>query len=222
MNTVILNKAYGDLPFCEREILRYAGCKSADSETEKLLKVCLNEADGKLNYKVCYRLFPVSVHEDMCDFGAFSLKSYMLSQNLKSCDEVIIFAATVGVGIDRLISKYGRLSPSKALMFQAIGAERIETLCDFFCEDIKNELNKQIMPRFSPGYGDLPLEIQKNIFSVLDCEKRIGLTLNDSLLMSPSKSVTAFVGISNDGKIKRQNKCAACDKKDCNFRRENS
>ena len=50
--------------------------------------------------------------------------------------------------------------------------------------------------RFSAGYGDVPLELQRDIFALLDCPRRIGLTLNESLLMSPSKSVTAIVGIS--------------------------
>ncbi len=72
-------------------------------------------------------------------------------------------------------------------------------------------------PRFSPGYGDLTLLAQKDIFAVLDCGKRIGLTLNDSLLMSPSKSVTAFVGIGGNQK-QTQEKCSACQMANCTFR----
>ena len=76
---------------------------------------------------------------------------------------------------------------------------------------------KHLRPRFSAGYGDLSLSVQKDIFSVLDCARKIGLTLNDSLIMSPSKSVTAVVGISDtpscDG-----HKCKSCDKKDCEYR----
>jgi 5-methyltetrahydrofolate--homocysteine methyltransferase len=71
----------------------------------------------------------------------------------------------------------------------------VRELCDEFCKDIKAELNVNLKPRFSPGYGDLDLSCQKDIFKLLDCSKKIGLTLNDSLLMSPTKSVTAFVGI---------------------------
>ena len=94
--------------------------------------------------------------------------------------------------------KYSKISPSKALMFQALGAERIESLCDTFCNDMNNELGVRLKPRFSAGYGDLPLEVQKDIFRVLDCPRKIGLTLNDSLLMSPTKSVTAIVGIEDE------------------------
>lgn len=218
MNSVILSKKYDETPFCEREILRYAGCKDADKELSALLHSCIKEAEGKVEYKVCYRVLPVKINGDECDFGAFVLKSAKLALNLNDCNQVIVFAATVGVEIDRLIAKYGRISPSKALMFQAIGAERIEALCDAFCSDISNEMNVFLKPRFSPGYGDLLLDSQKDIFAVLDCGKRIGLSLNDSLLMSPSKSVTAFVGISDKGEKITINKCSSCDKKDCSFR----
>ncbi|MEE1053067.1 MAG: vitamin B12 dependent-methionine synthase activation domain-containing protein [Acutalibacteraceae bacterium] len=220
MNLTVLNKAYDSPAVCEKEILRYAGCKSVDRETQKLLNLCLNEVLGKLTYKVCYCELPITVNEDVCDFDVFKVSSQKLAANLKDCKRVILLAATVGIEIDRLITKYGYISPAKALMFQAIGAERIEALCDNFCADIENSLKISLKPRFSPGYGDLPLETQKQIFAVLDCPKRIGLTLNESLLMSPSKSVTAFAGISDKTTEKPiiTNKCALCDKKDCAFR----
>lgn len=218
MNSTVLSKTYSEPTFCEKEILRYAGCKEADGEISALLQNCIKEVRDKLCYKVCYREFSVAVDGNFCDFGAFKFKSENLALNLKGCKSVIIFAATVGVGIDRLIAKYSRISPAKALMFQAIGAERIESLCDTFCNDIAHDMNMGTKPRFSAGYGDLPLEVQKEIFAVLDCEKRIGLTLNDSLLMSPSKSVTAFLGLTDKKHQEFKNKCCGCNKTDCNFR----
>lgn len=218
MNPIIITKTYKEPIFCEKEILRYAGCKKADDEVVSLLKLCINEAREKLIYKVCYSEFPVFVKGDCCDFRFFSLHSENLAHNLTGCKSVIIFAATVGIEIDRLISKYSRISPSKALMMQAIGTERVEALCDAFCEDIKEERKVTLRPRFSAGYGDLPLDIQKNIFAVLDCSKRLGISLNDSLLMSPSKSVTAFVGVSDDKECNLKNKCNVCEKTDCAFR----
>ncbi len=195
MYSLIQTKSYSSPPVCEREILRYAGCKNADNETKKLLNACLSELAGKLSYRVCFRELSVEIKENICDFELFSLCSSKLSANLSGCSRVILFAATIGVEIDRLISKYSRLSPAKALMLQAIGAERIEALCDAFCDDLKSQLRTGLKPRFSPGYGDLPLEAQKDIFSVLDCSRQLGISLNSSLLISPSKSVTAFVGL---------------------------
>ena len=75
--------------------------------------------------------------------------------------------------------------------------------------------------KIHPGYGDLPLALQKDIFRVLDCPKRIGLTLNESLLMSPSKSVTALIGVSGSGETLRREAagCGSCGQKNCAFRR---
>lgn len=224
MNSVIITKTYSEPSICEKEILRYAGCKSSEDELLQLLRACIDEVRDKLTYKVCYRELPVAVSDATCNLGDWSIESNHLAKNLSGCKSVIVFAATMGVEIDRLIAKYGRISPSKALMLQAIGAERIEALCDVFCEDIAREKNMVAKPRFSPGYGDLPLEAQKEFFKLLDCSKRIGLSLNDSLLMSPSKSVTAFLGLVEDARfaddktVENINKCAACTKTDCAYR----
>ena len=190
-------KFYETPPIRRREILRYAGCAEADAATATLMEDCLTEAADALTYKVCYRELPVKIDGEKCDFGAFSVLSHQLARNLENCTRVLLLAATVGVGIDRLIQKYSRIAPSRALMLQAIGAERIEALCDAFCDDMEKEMGVSLRPRFSPGYGDLPLGVQKDIISLLEAPKRIGLSLNDSLLMSPTKSVTAFAGITN-------------------------
>ncbi len=219
MNTVILSKTYANLPICKKEILRYSGCKKADVQTEGILAECIAEIKGKANGKICYTVLPATIRGNICDFEYFSLNSKSLARNLEDCQRVIIFAATVGVEIDRLIQKYGQISPAKALMFQAIGAERIETLCDAFCQDMESELGKALKPRFSAGYGDLLLDTQKDIFSLLAPEKRIGLTLNKSMLMSPSKSVTAFAGISDNKTAVTENKCDLCEKQDCIYSR---
>lgn len=195
MSITVLTKAYKNLPFNKKEILRYADCKDLSPEIEMLLDECIEETTQTLSYKVCYCILPINISGNTIDFGAFKVNSEKLAINLKNCESAIIFGATLGTDIDRIIMKYGKLSPTKALFFQAIGATMIETLCDEFCKDIKAELNVNLKPRFSPGYGDLDLSCQKNIFKLLNCSKKIGLTLNNSLLMSPTKSVTAFVGI---------------------------
>ncbi len=197
---MIYLKTYSSPPIDKKEILRYAGVSEEAPEIEKLLSECVEITLSTLSYKVCYSEFPVNHCNGYTDFGFFTTDSAALAKNLAGCSRVIVFAATVGIGIDRLILRYSSVSPAKALIFQAIGAERIETLCDTFCHDIQNELGDSFTtrPRFSPGYGDLPLKVQKEIFSVLDAPRKIGLTLNDSLLMSPTKSVTAILGIAEN------------------------
>ena len=197
MERIVQLKKYPEPEICRREILRYAGCRASDSnqETEALLEQCLAEVRSALTYSVCWLELPCTVRGEECDFGEFSVHSASLAANLAPCRAVILFAATVGIALDRLILRHSRLSPAKALLFQAIGAERIEALCDAFCAELAEQQNGTLRPRFSPGYGDLPLELQREVFRLLDCPKHIGLSLSDRLLMSPTKSVTAFVGI---------------------------
>jgi hypothetical protein len=182
-------------PVNRKEVLRYAGCRVADENLLKLLDEALQEALPVLAFKLCFSELLVNISGDICDFGAFSVSSKDLAKNLSGCEKMLIFGATLGVGIDRLITKYAKISPSTALMLQAVGAERIEALCDAFCKQIEMEKGFALRPRFSPGYGDLKLSVQADIINLLEAPKKIGLTLNNSLLMSPTKSVTAFVGI---------------------------
>lgn len=205
---MIHTKTYPAPPVCEREILRYAGCREADPETEKLLQSCLEESLPRLCYRVCWLDM-----EETPDFGSVQLQA-----SLSGCEHTVLFAATVGVELDRLLQKYSILSPARALMLQAIGTERIEALCDAFCADLQEQTGLCPRNRFSPGYGDLPLQAQKDIFAILQPMKHIGLALNDSLLMSPSKSVTAFVGLAAE-EPKTISKCSRCGKTDCIYRR---
>ena len=194
----VITREYSAPPINRREILRYMGCKDSSDELEALIDRAISLCEGKLSYKVCYSEFPLEIEENVCHLGFAVAESRDLAKCLRCCDRTLIFAATVGLEIDRLILRFGKIEPSLALCIQAIGAERIEALCDAFCNEMKEKFaveGKKMRPRFSAGYGDLPLSLQKEIFATLECEKRIGLTLNDSLLMSPTKSVTAIIGI---------------------------
>ncbi len=186
MKTVIVQK-FAEPSFNRKEILRYAACKAADENVLALLDECLKELKGNLTYKVCY--IELSKKEVFLNVSSSLLDGY-----LADCENFILFAATVGIEIDRLITKYSHVSPAKAHMFQSIGAERIEALCDLFSNDIKSQYGN-VKPRISPGYSDLPLEVQREVFNILDCSRKIGLVLNDSMLMSPTKSVTALIGV---------------------------
>lgn len=196
MTGVIYTESFPAPPVDFSEILRYAGVKGEDETLRALAESCVKETQGKLTYKVCWREFPVKIEENTVDFGFAGVRSAALAKNLLGCGRAVIFAATVGVEMDRLIVRASRLSPVKALMLDAIGGERVEALCDAFNEKIKAK--EKTRPRFSPGYGDLPLDFQKEIFRVLDCPRKIGVTLNDSLLMSPTKSVTAIIGVEGE------------------------
>ena len=198
MVSTVFVRTYCAPDFDKKEILRYAGVRGDAPELDTLLQECMDEVERKLVYHICYREFAVVRYASHLDLGFIKTESVGLKKNLSGCESIVLFAATVGMEIDRLIARYAILSPTKSLLFQAIGAERIESLCDTFCREIAEEkamIGFKTYPRFSAGYGDFPLEAQKEIFAVLDCPRKIGLTLNQDLLMSPSKSVTAIIGV---------------------------
>jgi hypothetical protein len=195
---MICTKHYEAPPISHKEILRYMGCKEADSETLALIDSVLAEALPVLRYRVCFCEMPLTQTESGLCIGERSVPGKDLARCLSGCSRVLLFAATLGVELDRLIARYSARKPSRALVLQALGAERVESLCNAFIKDLKSEYGesgRSMRPRYSPGYGDLPLEFQKELFALLNCSKHIGLSLNESLLMSPSKSVTAVVGL---------------------------
>ena len=192
MEKKVFVKNYNAPAVNKKEALRYCGADESD-EMLSLLDGCIDEAEGLLTYRLCYAEYGIDVLGEEIDLGFCKTRSHSLTLCLKDCTHVVVFGATIGAGIDRLINKYSVLSPSRAVMLQALGSERVEALCDAFCEDLARE--NDIRPRFSPGYGDLSLDVQRNIFDALDLTRKIGINLNDNLFMTPSKSVTAIVGI---------------------------
>lgn len=177
------------------EARRYARIMGEDSVAESLLQECIAEAQPVLSYKVCYMTAELCRVEEQLRLAGIITDSKLLGKALDGCNRAVVFAATIGAPYDRLIARYSRLSPAKGLMLQALGAERAEALCDAFVARYQRENHCILKPRISPGYGDIPLSMQRDIFALLDCPRKIGLTLNKSLLMSPSKSVTAIAGI---------------------------
>ena len=199
MTTIVYKKNYSAPPVDRREALRYAGVRGESAEAEAMLDECIRESADTLSYKLCYAEYPLTRVEKSLNFGFTSVESEKLAAHLSECDRVIIMAATIGIGLDRLAARYAKTSPAKALILQGLGAERIEALADLFCRELEKQ-GLNVTSRFSAGYGDLSLELQREIFRVLDCQRSIGLTLNDSLIMSPTKSITAIIGIKKEFK----------------------
>ena len=181
-----------------QEIFRYSGGDSRDGSTVALVDGCVAELLPTLSYKVCYCELPVSASGNTVTVCGYDAHSESLAKYLLGCERVLVFGATVGLSPDRLIKKYSRVSPSRALIFSAIGSERAESLCDLFCEEMRGEYEEKgfrLSPRFSAGYGDLSLDLQRPIFDTLGLTRQLGVALSDSMLMTPTKSVTAIVAI---------------------------
>jgi len=173
---------------------------------------CLSVKDG-----VCL-LFPYDSKDGSEPRNALlSINSAKLSAHIKECRYAILFAATIGPGADMMIRRYSGRSTVKPAVLQAIGAAAIEAFADEVTEQIRNEIinsdifrgseeigdpdgndgigSKVLKMRFSPGYGDFSLEHQNDFFRILQLEKNLGMSLNSALLMSPSKSITAVIGV---------------------------
>jgi len=220
---MIETRTYPLPDYHRREIFRYAGIRAESAEDELRLSQNLKKCDGVFVGRICFSRFPIVLSGNHIDLGFAALESASLARNLQGCDEIVLFAATVGLGIDRLIKRSGAESMADSMYLQAIGTERVETLRRVFCEDLKSEMALQqryLRPRFSPGYGDVPLALQNDVFRVLECPRHIGISLSDSLLMSPSKSVTAIVGIGKKRCTPQSDGCSYCDLEGCPFRKE--
>lgn len=180
----------------KNEAYRYLGLGRdyENEDFEETYKECLCRFNKNVSYKAAYRRSSLSFGEgDRIDFDFCSFESKDLKKTLSGCREVYVFAATTGTGIDRLLLKYSRVSQLDMMTLDCIASSAIECFCDRVNGIIAQD--KDTKPRFSLGYGDTSLLYQKDLLSFLEAEKTLGISLNDSMMMTPVKSVTAFIGV---------------------------
>ena len=184
-----------------KEVARYLGYSrtvSPDQDVSGLMEKAAREMAEVMKAQAVFEVFDLTVGlESELSFADVSLHSRDLSRNLAGCSKVALLAATLGPQVDALIRRHSSTDPVYASILQATGPMYIEELVDLVNEEIKKIAASQGLktkPRYSPGYGDVSLEVQKDFFRLLPCT-RIGLTLMDTLIMAPEKSVTAFVGL---------------------------
>lgn len=209
-----------------REIFRYLGYKNgARPEGGTLRMIERAEADIRAaaeprHAKLYFALsFP---DKGAVEIDGIRIESAALRRNLEGCEGAWLFAATLGAGVDRLISRLTALGRmSEALAAQAAAAAFIENYCDEVNDALRDEAAQgmKLRPRFSPGYGDFSIEHQRDIARELDTARRLGLTVTESLMLAPMKSVTAVIGVSRREGCTASG-CAACGKTDCEFRRQ--
>lgn len=209
-----------------REAYRYLGLRGAapDAATARAVEEAIALLNGAVEPKQMSRRFPLTwLGGDSMDIEGLRMDSRALAKNLAGCREVFLMAATLGLGPDRLIARaQAEGAMSRAVALQAAASAMIEAWCDAVNADLRARAEAEglfLRPRFSPGYGDFSLNCQPGVFRLLGVQKRIGVTLTDSLLMLPTKSVTAVIGIS-DAALPCPAGCAACDRRDCAFRDE--
>lgn len=206
------------------EVFRYLGYKGQKPQQDilNLIDVCVAEVEAAAEPKCVCRRFPVQVTDDSVEAAGLTLRSTGLAANIKDCTEVVFLAATLGVGVDRLLQRYLKLQVSKAVVVQAVAAAAMEGYCDQFQKELEASCAKQglfVRPRYSPGYGDLDLSVQEDFLQVLQAHKTVGIVLTEGDIMLPEKSVTAIIGLSPVRTRCYREGCEMCGNVNCAYRR---
>lgn len=210
-----------------REALRYLGfgTQRADESTLGMIRECFEELSRTAKERIVYRVFGLDVKEEgLIKIGNIEIESKSLSKNLKGCEKVILLGATLGVEVDMLMKRYSCMDMARAVVLQACAAAFLERYLDGCQREISGEMAEEgyyLRPRFSPGYGDFSILHQREILAATDAAKRIGLAMTEGSMLTPTKSVTALIGLSREQADCPAEGCEGCEKTDCAYRREN-
>ena len=208
------------------ETLRYLGYR--DNINIDNLTPILDECEAKLlkaiDPRYIYKFFPIKKVDETIHIENTSLilTGNSILNHLKGCYGVILLSATLSNSADKIISEYQIKDMTSALILDSMASTAIEQVCNIAEEEIRKKINAEdfMTWRFSPGYGDLPIDLQKVFVRVTDAEKRIGLTVNEGGILLPRKSVTAIIGLSKQPIPKQRRGCAYCNmNKTCQFRK---
>lgn len=193
-----LSACFDEVGCDKRQAMRFLGCSGdVNKEIESLYGESLEIMKKECAFRAVWRKSSLSFcGDDTVEFDFGKITSAALYKNLSGCTCAYVFAATAGIGIDRLMLRYKNIDVAKAMVISAAGSSAVECWCDKVNEKIAD--GKRVRPRFSPGYGDVELKHQKEILEFLDAGRKIGITLTDSYFMTPVKSVTAFIGVEEE------------------------
>lgn len=144
-----------------------------------------------------------------------------IARHLAGCTKAVLFAATLSAEADKLIRQAAVTDVAESFAIDCLCSAAVEQVCDAAEEEIFSVIEAPYRTwRFSPGYGDLPLGIQGSFLKMLNAQRRIGLTVTDSMLLIPSKSVTALIGISDAPVSRGKRGCGSCNMREsCAYRR---
>lgn len=217
-----------ELKIDRQEVLRYLGYRGQkiDHNINEMIDVCRKEVQDVISPRAVYEYRKISSTDRGIEIDGTNLIlcGRDIAEHLKNSKECVLMAVTLGNDIEKKTRLYEKSNLTKALIIDACATTAVEEVCDIIEEKVRKEAESRGMNitfRYSPGYGDLPLDIQNNFLRVLDAQKKIGLTVSENNLLFPRKSVTAIIGIvSTNIKINKKT-CENCSNYDnCTFRRE--
>lgn len=207
------------------EAERYLGYRGAEADgaVKSLMAICEKEILGQIRPIYTCKCYEIESHSDPVTLkgSRLTLPGNDISKHLSGCRGVILMCATLGASADAIIRKAEAENPAKALVADSLLNSAIEQVCNAAEAEIKPLIPAEYFTsRFSPGYGDLPLEIQSIFLSAVDALRRVGVSVNSSNLLTPLKTVTAIIGFSDSPIINDAEKCDRCSKREtCNFRK---
>jgi 5-methyltetrahydrofolate--homocysteine methyltransferase len=205
--------------------MRYMGLGSSEptAQVARIIDDCEAALLNAIRPVYTYSVFDIVQTDEGISVEGTSLllTGNAVRLHLQGCNKAVLLAATLGIGADKAIKRCQVSDMTGALATDALASAAIEQVCNIAEEEIREAVAPLNMTwRFSPGYGDLPLDLQRSFLMVLNAQKRIGLTVTDSLIMLPSKSVTALIGLSENTIEKRRQGCAICNmRQTCQFRK---
>lgn len=212
------------------EVLRYSGIRNENLCSDDVLQSAVravNEVGDSSSPKKIYKECVLQMNGAECDIDGISVTSKDLAEHLNGCEFALLFAATLGSGVDTLIRRYSEVRMSYAVMLQAAAAALIELYCDIANEELELSYALRglyLKPRFSPGYGDFSIEHQSELTAHINAYKYAGIAVTGGGQMTPMKSVTAVIGITRTRQRGTtgscaSGKCANCPNMGCEFRR---
>ena len=176
------------------EMLRYARCGDGVG-VEKEAEQAQRLVDDLIRPAAAAVVFDIKRDGEKLFVADTELEGKNIKKLLAPCNKCVVMAITVGFELDMKIAALGSSSPALSLLADAAASSAVEDACDACCESIESELGVKLTPRFSPGYGDLPMNIQPALLTLTNARRDLGLTVGSGCMLSPIKSVTAIAGI---------------------------
>ncbi len=206
------------------DILRYLRIRGEVSdELRARVERAAESLAETLSPKRVYRAFPIERTAEGFALagGGFVLGGVLAEKMLSGCDTAVLLCCTLGIEFEQRLRTLERRDMGEAAILDACGSAWVEAGCDAAEAEIAERFApRYLTDRFSPGYGDLPLSLQREVLAALNAEKRLGVHLSESFLMTPSKSVTAVMGVSDVPQPARVRGCGYCTmRQNCEYRK---
>lgn len=204
------------------EALKFLGYKDnhPDEKTYGLLLACEKELLKAIEGKYIYKVFEL-VNGQIPNIQ-FILEGREIQNHLKNCEKVIFLSATIGNGVDALIRKKQITGMTESMVLDSLASVAVEQICDEAQQKILEGFHEyEHTWRFGLGYGDFPISGQKKFLEILDAPKRIGVCVNEAMMLTPTKSVTCVIGLGHGLEKSKKQSCEICSlKEQCQLRKD--